>query len=258
MAVLLFFLGARIQPEAHELALLWAEDPPGLGRRDKERHMSIVTAGRASGCGCAGPDASEPRRVESREASLGRRLSEGRQSFLRFFRRRLARPEDAEDALQDFCVKVLRSADRLADDTRIDAWIGRILRNTLIDYYRRRGAWARAETAYGQEMDGAVAEQHSTEAAGCPCVHRALRTLRLEYSEILTRADLQAEPRERIATELGLTTNNIGVRLYRARRALRRILETVCGHCGERRSEGCDCPQMRHEPDASTCGQSVA
>src|SRR3546814_5484831 len=58
------------------------------------------------------------------------------------------------DALQDFCLKVLHAAETPEDDEKIDSWLGRILRNTLTDHYRRRAARQRAEAAYGLEKIG--------------------------------------------------------------------------------------------------------
>ncbi len=160
-----------------------------------------------------------------------RRLLERRQSFLSFFHRRLERPQDAEDALQDFCMKVICAAERLRDDKKIDVWLRRILRNTLIDHYRRRAAWRRAEADYVREMQGAVLEFQADEESGCDCVAKALPMLRSDYAEILRRADLNEEPREQIATELGLTVNNVGVRLHRARRALKEKLGDIRQSC---------------------------
>lgn len=168
-------------------------------------------------------------------AIVNQRLLECRREFLDFFRRRLNRPEDAEDALQDFCLKVLRAAETLEDDEKIDPWLGRILRNTLTDHYRRRAARQRAEAAYGREVQTAVFEVQSEQGAKpCSCVRRVLPTLKPHYVEILTRADLNEEPRERIAADLGLTINNVGVRLHRARQALKAKLEDICPACRDR------------------------
>ena len=164
--------------------------------------------------------------------AVNRRLIECRRGFLRYFRRRLGRPEDAEDAFQDFCLKVIR-AERMPDDSQmIDAWLGRILRNTLVDHYRRCASRQRGEAAYERELQVAP---HATEAdhgeRACPCIHEALPRLKPEYAEILRRAFFDEVPRARIADELGLTANNVGVRLLRARRALRHKLEENCTSC---------------------------
>ena len=62
----------------------------------------------------------------------------------------------------------------------------------------------------------------------CDCLYRLLPMLRKDYSEIIWRADLLSEPRERIAASLGTTVNNVTVRLHRGRQALRKRLEQMC------------------------------
>jgi len=179
--------------------------------------------------------------------SVHSRLLERRSEFLRYFRRHLSRPEDAEDAFQDFCLKVLRAADGLANGERIDAWLRRILRTTLIDHYRRRAARQRAEHAYENEPRvTAVEPEAEAERAWtlCVCVHKALPPLRPDYADILRRADLEEQPREQIASELSLTMNNVGVRLHRARQALKAKIKEVCPTCGDGRFGQCTCDSV--------------
>lgn len=175
-----------------------------------------------------------------RNSAVERQLIECRSEFLRYFRRRLACPEDAEDALQEFSLKVIRAADTLQDDEKIDAWFGRILRNTLTDQYRRRATRQRAEAGYALEPREAAVDPEPA-APPCTCVHDVLPALKLDYAEIIRRADLDEAPRERIAADLGLTANNVGVRLHRARRALRTKLEERCAGCCDGGFQSCDC-----------------
>ena len=64
-----------------------------------------------------------------RDRAVERQLIECRSEFLRYFRRRLACPEDAEDALQDFSLKVhytpveVRAQIKAAEDAGIDQWL---------------------------------------------------------------------------------------------------------------------------------------
>ncbi len=190
-----------------------------------------------------------PSAAIARDEAVERRLTECRGEFLRFFRRRLARAEDAEDALQDFSIKAIRSAGTLLDDERIDAWLARVLRNTLTDHYRRRAARQRAEAAYAVEpRETAVGpEAVGPEAEPTPsrCLHDLLPALRPDYAQIIRSADLDEAPRERIAAELGLTANNVGVRLHRARRALKSRLEERCAGCPEGGFRSCGCVRER-------------
>lgn len=183
----------------------------------------------------------------ARDSAAVCRLTECRSEFLRFFRRRLSRPEDAEDAFQEFCLKIVQAAQAPDDGGKVDAWLRCVLRNTLTDYYRRRAARQRAEAAYEAEAPEPVVQPGADQPDNpCHCIGDLVPTLRPDYAEIVRRADLEEEPREQIAADLGLTTNNIGVRLHRARRALKNKIEERCRTCRDGSFRNCDCSPVMH------------
>jgi DNA-directed RNA polymerase specialized sigma24 family protein len=64
-------------------------------------------------------------------------LREGHREFLRFVRRHTADVADAEDVLQDFYLKVVRSAWTLRSSEKLRSWLAQVLRRTLADHDRR-------------------------------------------------------------------------------------------------------------------------
>ena len=173
-----------------------------------------------------------PHRPVPANPVVNQRLVDGRGEFLGYLRRRLGSLDEAEDALQDFNLKVIRASQSVEREEKINAWLGQILRHTLIDHYRRRAVRHRAETAYALERSITEASQDDDcDIFPCDCLHTALPRLRPEHEAILRRADLDDEPRANIAANLGVTTNTLNVRLHRARRALKQELETSCPAC---------------------------
>ncbi|MAU23747.1 MAG: RNA polymerase subunit sigma-70 [Martelella sp.] len=192
------------------------------------------------------PD-SAPRQSVAPDVATVQRLNERRFEFMRFLRRRLSHQEDAEDAFQDFCLKVVRAAEKPQTTAKIDAWLSRVLRNTLTDYYRRRATRQRTEAAYEAETHSQAAPPEMMQFQNpCSCIRNLVPTLRPDYAEIIRRADLDSESRDRIALDLGLTTNNIGVRLHRARRVLKERIEQCCGACCVGGFGDCDCAPEPH------------
>ena len=178
----------------------------------------------------------------SRSPAVNQRLLAGRVEFLGYLRRRLGSLDEAEDALQNFSLKVIRAAQSSRQEDKINAWMWQILRHTLIDHYRRRAVRRRADTAYAQELSITEADPDDDQSTGaCRCLQGALLRLRLDHAESLRRADLQEEPRARIAADLGLTTNAFNVRLHRARQALRQELESSCPGCRDGSFLDCGC-----------------
>ena len=69
--------------------------------------------------------------------------------------------------------------------------------------------------------------------------------------------DLAAEDAEATASRLGITPNNLKVRHHRARQALRKRLEDLCGACAAGHCHDCDChrQEARSSVIVSVLGQ---
>ena len=79
----------------------------------------------------------DTRKPQTANDSLERSLLDGRGAFMGFLVKRLGNRADAEDVLQEFCIRVLARKDQLRDVERMDAWLYAILRSTLNDHYRK-------------------------------------------------------------------------------------------------------------------------
>lgn len=174
-------------------------------------------------------------------AAVNQHLIAGKQQFLGYLRRRLGSLDEAEDVLQNFSLKVIRASQTASSDEKIDAWLGQILRHTLIDHYRRRATRLRAETAYSLEQGFEEPATEADPAGPCKCLPKALSRLGPDQAALLRRADLEEEPRTQIAANLGLTANGLNVRLHRARHALRQELESTCPSCRDGSFLDCAC-----------------
>ena len=58
--------------------------------------------------------------------------------------------------------------------------------------------------------------------------------------KLLTRLDLQEEPRNTIAADLAVSQNTLRVRVHRARAALKKRITEICPLCGNGRFMQCD------------------
>jgi DNA-directed RNA polymerase specialized sigma24 family protein len=75
----------------------------------------------------------------------------------------------------------------------------------------------------------------------CGCVMRLIDTMPEAAATLLRRVELDDEPVVDIARAEGATANAVGVRLFRARKALRKRLQACCGECGDPTCHDCDC-----------------
>ncbi|MEQ7154225.1 RNA polymerase sigma factor [Brevundimonas aurifodinae] len=160
------------------------------------------------------------------------RLRDGRAGHLRFLRQRLRSKEDAEDVLQEFALKATQGARYLANPGKIDAWLGVALRNALFDRYRRNASRARLnESIRSQRPFSADNNAGDGLDPALSCLFRALGDLKPEAALLLRRAELQDTPLKVIGEEMHLTANNVGVRVHRARAALRHQMQAQCTVC---------------------------
>ncbi|MCI3130834.1 RNA polymerase sigma factor [Phenylobacterium aquaticum] len=162
---------------------------------------------------------------------LGRRLAAERAGQVRFLRGRLPSHEDAEDAWQDASIKFLQHAGTLQAAERPEAWMAVSLRRIVVDRYRRAAVRRRlAETLAAQPAPDGPGEEEDL-AAATECLKGLLATLKPDYAQMLQQTYLAERPLKQVAGGLGLTTNNAGVRLHRARAALRQALSEKCHTC---------------------------
>jgi len=170
---------------------------------------------------------------------IAEQLAGSLNEFLEFARGRLGEPALAADAVQESLLKALRSADQIRDDQSVKAWFYRILRCTIIDLYRRRDVRQRALEKFQAEVDSPPTNEE--ERVTCACVERLIPALKPEYATLVRRLDLNGENPEPVAASLGITKNNLTVRLHRARQQLRDRLEEMCRVCAKHGCLDCTC-----------------
>ena len=168
-------------------------------------------------------------------------LLENHRAFLRYLQSRVNDRELAEDILQDAFVKVMDRPDQLPADEGLVPWFYRTLRNAAIDRFRRREAAGRAVEAFARELETHAAPEPEIEAEICACIARLASTLKAEYAEALQAIDMQGTPVKAFAEQRGLSTSNAGVRIFRAREALKKRLIESCGTCAEHGCQNCTC-----------------
>jgi RNA polymerase sigma-70 factor (ECF subfamily) len=165
-----------------------------------------------------------------------------RAALLAFVRSKVDDPDLAEDIVQDSLLRAVRAAPDLRDDERMTAWLYQIVRNAVVDAYRRRGVRAGREERLGPDAD--VAAEPDDEARACACLLALVPALKPEYADVV-RADLSGRDAGEVAAGLGITTNNLKVRRHRAHRQLRARLEQTCRSCAAHGCVDCTCAPGR-------------
>ncbi|HJR15677.1 MAG TPA: RNA polymerase sigma factor [Gemmatimonadales bacterium] len=161
--------------------------------------------------------------------------------FLAFVEQRVGSRAEAEDILQEAFVRTLGHTPP-ESSASATAWFYRVLRNAITDHFRRTGTRDRALDRFAAETQASSdTPDPELERVVCACVMELVGTLKEEYAAVLRRVDLDGVSVRGFAAESGITPSNAGVRLHRAREALRRQLARSCGTCVTHGCFDCQC-----------------
>jgi RNA polymerase sigma-70 factor (ECF subfamily) len=158
--------------------------------------------------------------------------------FLAYVQRRVGDRTLAEEILQEAFVKSLGRTEQIRDSAI--GWFYRVLRNAVIDHQRRHASSARRLDAFAAELETSAPAAEIHEAV-CRCVTQLAETLKPEYAAVLRRVEIDGVSVKDYAVEAGITSSNAGVRIFRAREALRRQVARSCGTCADHGCYQCTC-----------------
>jgi len=143
---------------------------------------------------------------------------------------------DAEDLVQDTCMRAFRFFDKFERGTNIKAWLFKILTNTFINRYRRK---VKERTLVeGSERDAvherfisrdasdfaANPEQYFFDRLLSDDVLMAMDSLPIEFRLVVILADLQEFSYKEIADILECPVGTVMSRLFRGRKLLQKTL----------------------------------
>lgn len=149
--------------------------------------------------------------------------------FLFYFMKHRVPREHAEDLVQDVFVSIVRHADTFRGETRIDAWMWAIVRNALIDHFRR----ARPEDPFDEDDLVRISEAQSDsprDASGGleDCVRMAYAAFaesHADRAEMLARVAFEGWSIEDVAAMLKRTPGATREYLSQCRKKLKVFLE---------------------------------
>ena len=155
---------------------------------------------------------------------------------------------EAEDVVQETCLRAFRNFHRFTAGTNCRAWLFRILRNVFLNRIRDgsrevldpQGAPAEGESAAltSPMIDVESPEEHLLQSVVHGDVDRALRALPLAFREPVVLADLEGFSYREIAEILECPIGTVMSRLFRGRRLLRQSLAAFAREHGYAKETG--------------------
>jgi RNA polymerase sigma-70 factor (ECF subfamily) len=167
-------------------------------------------------------------RIQTEEATLAALVSQYAGALYRVAYSVLRNPADAEDAVQEAFVRVLRHRDTLGEVRDQRVWLIRIVWNIVLD--RKRRAKTRPETDDVAELarvlpcDGLSAEQIAAAAQHHAHVLACVEKLPVKERQVLMLSAFEELTSVEIAEVLGITESSVRSRLFRARNLMADLL----------------------------------
>jgi RNA polymerase sigma-70 factor (ECF subfamily) len=170
-------------------------------------------------------------------------LEQHRPYLLRFALLQLRDRTAAEDAVQDTLLAALQGASRFAGQSSVRTWLVGILKHKIIDGIRKTAREQPLERPDGdgaEDLDAYFAddghfadapeewaspERSLEERRFFEALERCLQALPRNTASAFTMREVLGLETEEICKELGISTSNCWVMLYRARMSLRACLE---------------------------------
>jgi len=140
-------------------------------------------------------------------------------------------PADAEDVVQEACLRALRFFDGFrGGDSR--AWLLKIVRNTCYSWVKKNRPTEFTEfdeTVHSSEVPEKDAEAKLVLHANSECVRKALEALPVRFREVLVLREVEELSYKEISDVTGVPMGTVMSSLSRARQRLREELRVAAG-----------------------------
>jgi len=144
-----------------------------------------------------------------------------------FIKKRIANEADADDILQEVFIKINSNIGDLSDDHKINAWVYRITRNAIVDYYRRHDKSIELSELSEKLAIGTV-EDVTSNVEIAACLKSMIESLPEKYKEAVLLTEFQNLTQKELSNRMGLSLSGAKSRVQRGREKLKEMLLGCC------------------------------
>jgi len=137
--------------------------------------------------------------------------------------------EEAEEVAQDTFIKVFKSLSKFKGDSKFSTWIYKVTYNTCLDRLKKQKREQQVvsidefNTNQIKSIDNALDKMENEERE--KAIQDCIQLLPADDAFLLTLFYFEEQSLEEIAKVIGLTANNVKVKLFRSRKKLTSILK---------------------------------
>jgi len=137
----------------------------------------------------------------------------------------------ADDLIQETFIRVQKNLESLKDPSKMSSWILSIAYNLCQDYFRqtkKSTAIGAADLEHIETFKVTLMQKKLEQHQMGQCVQDKMNLLAPDLRTVLVLSDIMACSQKEIAEIMGISVTNVKVRLHRARKKFRAILEEHC------------------------------
>lgn len=144
-----------------------------------------------------------------------------------FIKKHVKNAQDVDDILQNVFYKIHNNINSLKDSDKIHAWVYKIAKNTITDFYRsQKFEIDISELSENIESDIEVDSSANDEIA--QCVKVMIMYLPEKYKQVILLTEYQNLSQKQLGERLGLSVSGAKSRVQRARVKLKEMLLSCC------------------------------
>jgi len=169
----------------------------------------------------------------------------------RFIASRVPNSQVAEELAQELLVKSYQNLKSLKDKERVEAWLYRIARNVINDYYRKKLKNLETEEL---NIENVIDELETDNPQGSArtelshCIQPFIEQLPEKYRQTITAVDLEGTSQKLLAEKQGVSHSTIKSQTQRGRAQLRALFRQCCEFTIDARGNVVD-----YEPKSGQC-----
>ena len=149
---------------------------------------------------------------------------------------RLVGNDEAEDLAAETLLRAMNAIEDFREESALGTWLYRIGINLAYDLLRQRNRHSVSSLELERALDGEFsgtlfsAEENVRfeQRQMSECVRALMAKLPPEQRHVLTQAEMLDQTAQEIARDVCISTGNAKIRLHRARRTMKKVLETHC------------------------------
>jgi len=149
----------------------------------------------------------------------------------KFVEARVSDSHIAEELTQELLIKSYQNIGSLKEHDRIEAWLFRVARNVVNDYYRKKVA---DKEILHPEMDNIVVSIEEASPTNhvredlSQCIRPFIDQLPPKYRQTLTAVELEGSTQKALADRLGVSHSTIKSQTQRGRAQLYKLFRRCC------------------------------